>query len=476
MKSNAVVTLVTTPEWDALARVTLPSQRHYAARIGADFVILDKRIHAHPHYDKWQIYDLFDTYDRILYLDADMIVRQDCPNLFNCVPHDAVGGENELKSCPAQAQQLERFCERVGIGSLPCPFYINGGMFLASANHREVFRKPEVVVSDLPWPEQSHFNARLIGEKHKVFLLPSCFNDRHRQGDYLWRSYILHYSCMSHQARVDAATRDLASWQQICGTDALGETRSESRPQKIADHDYVSPTLQKINCDSFFPNLMIGNKSGCVRPYIRRNIPHHFYVDRRAPGVGFMSRDEVTLLYNTALQFHGLPALEIGCWLGWATCHLALAGLRLDVVDPILNRKDVHDSVTASLRAAGIRDSVNLIGDSSPGKIHELASVHGCKWSFFAIDGNNTDPHPLEDAKACEAHAATDAMIFFQNLSSPEVAMGLEYLRGRGWHTRIYQTMQIIGAAWRGSVKPVDHVPDPDVIWETPMHLQQIQS
>ncbi|WP_204249752.1 hypothetical protein [Gemmata sp. SH-PL17] len=49
-------------------------------------------------------------------------------------------------------------------------------------------------------------------------------------------------------------------------------------------------------------------------------------MDRRAPHIGFVSRDEAAILYNTALRFRGRRALEIGCWLGWSTCHLALGG------------------------------------------------------------------------------------------------------------------------------------------------------
>src|SRR5229473_6415037 len=216
MEKLAVVTLVTSLEWRQLATITLPSQRYYAERLGAEFVVLDKCLYPHPQYDKWQLYDLLACHDRVLFLDADTIVRPDCPDLFVCVPPEFVGGENELLSFPGQREHLERFCQRLGIGPLPCPFYLNSGVFVASARHRELFSKPEAVPCDLPWPEQNHFNARLIGERYPVCFLPAAFNDRHRQGDYLRRSFILHYSCMSNQERMDAARHDLASWDRLC--------------------------------------------------------------------------------------------------------------------------------------------------------------------------------------------------------------------------------------------------------------------
>lgn len=150
----AVVTLVTNPEWEELAKVTLPSQRHYADRLGADFVVMDRRIYPHPQYDKWQVIDLFPRYDRLIFLDADMIVRPDCPDLFVIVPPEHVGGENELLSYPDQGQHLELFCRRLGTPPLPCPYYLNSGVFVASACHRQLFREPRSCLPTCPGPNK----------------------------------------------------------------------------------------------------------------------------------------------------------------------------------------------------------------------------------------------------------------------------------------------------------------------------------
>ena len=80
--------------------------------------------------------------------------------------------------------------------------------------------------------------------------------------------------------------------------------------------DYVSPGLRAINLDRAFPNMVVGDPAESVWPQLRRDVPHNWHVDRRSPKVGFLTRDEVHLLYNNALQFHRQPALEIGCWMG----------------------------------------------------------------------------------------------------------------------------------------------------------------
>ncbi len=235
--------------------------------------------------------------------------------------------------------------------------------------------------------------------------------------------------------------------------------------------DYVSPGFKIIQPDSCFPNMIVGDTSGCPWPYLRREIPHNWYADKRYPLIGFVSRDEAHILYNTALKFKGQKSLEIGCWMGWSACHLALGGVELDVIDPILEKPELYESVSNSLQAAGVLDAVKLIPGYSPEKVEEVAA-DGRKWSLIFIDGNHDAPGPLNDAIICETLAEADALILFHDLASPDVAQGLDYLKQRGWNTMIYQTMQIMGVAWRGNVEPVIHQPDPKIEWHLPEHLQ----
>ena len=63
-------------------------------------------------------------------------------------------------------------------------------------------------------------------------------------------------------------------------------------------------------------------------------------------------------------------------------------------------------------------------------------------------------------------------MVLFHDLVSPDVAAGLAVMRDAGWRTMLYQTMQIMGVAWRGDVEPVRHQPDPAICWTLPRHLR----
>ena len=243
----------------------------------------------------------------------------------------------------------------------------------------------------------------------------------------------------------------------------------------LPENDYVSPGLAVVMPDDAFPNMIAGDTSVPRWPYLRRWVEQNWYTDRRNPQVGFASRDEASLLYNNALLFRGKPCLELGCWRGWSSVHLALGAGQLDIIDPMLDTPDFLESITSSCRAAGVLDQVSFHPGTSPETVHALAQASGKRWSLIFVDADHDGDAPRRDAVVAQQYAADTAMVLFHDLSSPYVAAGLDALRDAGWRTMVYQTMQIMGVAWRGNVQPVVHVPDPKVFWTLPRHLAGYQ-
>jgi glycosyltransferase involved in cell wall biosynthesis/predicted O-methyltransferase YrrM len=232
-------------------------------------------------------------------------------------------------------------------------------------------------------------------------------------------------------------------------------------------YDYISPGLRAVRPDDCFPHMRPGDPLHHPWKYLRRDVPHTWYVDERFPLMGFLSRDEAVLLHNIALQFAGRRALEIGSWLGWSTCHLALAGVELDVIDPAHEDPLIRASVEESLRRAGVAERVHLAGGRSPDALPAFQQ----RWSLFFIDGDHEAPAPLRDTAAALAYATEDCAFVFHDLASPAVAAPLRFLQEKGFNVVVYQTAQIMAMAWRGNVAPVAHTPDPNVAWQLPPHL-----
>lgn len=213
---------------------TAESKRKYAARIGADFVVIDRPGIAKttPHWEKFQIFDLLEKYERILYLDADTIVREDCPDLFQLVPEDHIGLFNEAPFTDRSKELMIDICRQYGVfldgwnGK-----YYNTGVMVISRAHRDLFKKPEKEVSS--FYEQSYLNMILAGAKPKIHELTHHFNrmtcmDRFL-GEDRHASYIVHYAGYPQLDRVlGLIPLDLRRW------------RNDHPTYKYGRHIYVS--------------------------------------------------------------------------------------------------------------------------------------------------------------------------------------------------------------------------------------------
>jgi len=64
-----------------------------------------------------------------------------------------------------------------------------------------------------------------------------------------------------------------------------------------------------------------------------------------------------------------------------------------------------------------------------------------------------------------------DAVVVFHDLTSPYVENGLFVMQQAGFKTCLFNTMQILGVAWRGNVTIPNHIADPNVLPVTQAHL-----
>lgn len=229
-------------------------------------------------------------------------------------------------------------------------------------------------------------------------------------------------------------------------------------------YDYVSPGLVDPGLLETFTHLQSVEPPANIWPYLRVGVPHVWRNDTRAKKkhIGVLSVDEGVVLYNAALPFRGKRALEIGCHLGFSTAHLAFAGVELDVIDPALGMPDHRDAVVHTLETSAPGSSYRLHAGFSPGIVETVFRANGGEpWDFAFIDGLHDGDAPANDAKAVEPLMAATAAVMFHDLACPDVYAGLSHFAEAGWNTRIYETMQIMGIAWRGDYTPPEHVPDP---------------
>ncbi|MEO1650152.1 MAG: TylF/MycF/NovP-related O-methyltransferase [Pseudomonadota bacterium] len=242
----------------------------------------------------------------------------------------------------------------------------------------------------------------------------------------------------------------------------------------IERYDYTAPGLENPGLLPHFPNLTPRDPKAAIWRYLRYRCPHLWRVDtgeKARAAVGTLSVDEAVLLYNLAKPFSGHAGLEVGAHVGWSTAHIAAAGVRLDTVDPFFSNTRHFKGVRERLAPWEENPGIRYWAGFSPSILDAVAASRGAPWSFIFIDGDHDGDAPRLDALAASQFAADDAIIVFHDLTSPHVADGLKALQDDGWDVQIFDTMQIVGVAYRGAVELPTHQSDPNLMVARPNHL-----
>ena len=120
--------------------ITHPIMEKYAERCNADFKVISNEVDDNSRaYAIFQLYDLFNDYDRILQIDTDTLIMNHCVDLFKLVPDDMVGTIYEdVGSRKLHRQELINKIQDQRNDVNWESGYINTGVFVLSKMHKEV--------------------------------------------------------------------------------------------------------------------------------------------------------------------------------------------------------------------------------------------------------------------------------------------------------------------------------------------------
>ena len=133
-----------------LGTKTHPQMAAYAKRVGADFKVLEipaERASA-CCWEKYQIVRFLRDYDRVLYLDTDVYIKDGADDIFEFCPADKFGGFNEIPHQQKFVNMIyEAFLREIDqspkeITRYLAEPYFNAGVMLASRGHEPVFQLP----------------------------------------------------------------------------------------------------------------------------------------------------------------------------------------------------------------------------------------------------------------------------------------------------------------------------------------------
>jgi lipopolysaccharide biosynthesis glycosyltransferase len=204
-----------------MGELTIPFMKKYADKVGADFVTIKKlnRTYASQYsayWAKFELYDLFDDYDRIFYVDLDVLVYPHCPNMFEVVPEDKFGALMESDYNLNHAEEILEFQSRAGDINWRKE-YFNVGVMVVSKEHREAFNIKNGSDGGEKYPEQTQINYNVQRFQMPIFKLDYRFNhsyflgiDLNIRGD----SFIVHYAGVTHRVRVVLIREDIKRYRE----------------------------------------------------------------------------------------------------------------------------------------------------------------------------------------------------------------------------------------------------------------------
>jgi ADP-heptose:LPS heptosyltransferase len=181
-EKRAIVTVVIGKEAEKENKVAIKSLVNYGIKVDAEVVLITKELikSVPPHLQKFQMKELLNKFDRILYVDADILIHPNCPDLFEIVPADHVGAVPDCHN--GKWGNINRFNEAIAaqdkLGNANWQSgYFNSGVIVFSKEHKDLFGNPELRKDfDSQFRDQTLINYNLFKNNYKFFPLETRFN------------------------------------------------------------------------------------------------------------------------------------------------------------------------------------------------------------------------------------------------------------------------------------------------------------
>ena len=203
---NAIVIIA--PNKDNFLKYCMPGALRLAEKSDAVVVTIREEAYGiektsgynYKIFEKFQVQRYTDKFDRILRLDADIVISPECPNIFALHPEDKLWVTFEDVGSRKKDRRGQMAIAQKALGLLPQwdKGYFNSGVVLTSKKHRELYNLDKRAIREIiklplgKYKEQSVLNHRArslnfeIGDMGYKFNHLSMFKENPRD------SYIVH--------------------------------------------------------------------------------------------------------------------------------------------------------------------------------------------------------------------------------------------------------------------------------------------
>ncbi len=171
-------------DYERQAAITAPAMRAYAERVNADFRLLSgDQFPAWAMANKYRACPYIAAYDRTLFLDADVVISPEAPDIFDVVPPESIAVFNEYPTVHwhgGSTDWVQREGNHICLSQEITPFrqtwMINAGVFILPRCHALLYAPPSKAVPTYWCAEQQWFTIRIAQSGAVPFHLDRRWN------------------------------------------------------------------------------------------------------------------------------------------------------------------------------------------------------------------------------------------------------------------------------------------------------------
>jgi lipopolysaccharide biosynthesis glycosyltransferase len=184
------------------------SFENYCSKYNIDLIINTSekvkhgvRMHVKGMFERFQIYDLLDVYDRVCYIDSDIYIKNNSPNIFDEVPVNKLG-----IYCESKDLNRDDFIKHMKYNfklNDDIRLYYNSGVMVASQMHKSMFNvtflkkffnRGGIITGG--WPDQDYINYHIYHREVRVYDIGYKYNYLHSElkDSRLQSAYFVHFA------------------------------------------------------------------------------------------------------------------------------------------------------------------------------------------------------------------------------------------------------------------------------------------
>jgi len=187
---------------DKYAHITLPTIEEYAKRVDADFVVVkddhQKFQYPTPHFLLFECFKYFigKQYSQMLYVDLDVIIKNNAPNIFAQYPSGFCIAEDLPDTYGGAMGDYKTWMETIFKRPIGPYKYFNSGVIVSDRESGEKFLK---TLTECPKKMEKFSYLGGFGEQHMVNYLLNEFDinpitlDRRYNNTYNHKPFFEHY-------------------------------------------------------------------------------------------------------------------------------------------------------------------------------------------------------------------------------------------------------------------------------------------